>query len=152
LDGIAIGILQGLAEWLPISKSFSMLCLVGLKGADPSLAYSRSIWLHLGSFPTPLVVFRRQIAETVRSIRRPQTEGRRLLVFVLGILISGLVRVPLCYLTKDTLAYVDERYFVIALGGLLKYMIGASHSNDLALRFTRHASFSSSILLSTSEA
>lgn len=120
-DAIVIGILQGLAEWLPISsKSFSMLYLVGLKGGDPSLAYFMSIWLHLGSFPAPLVVFRRQIVEAVRSITRPQAEGRRLLIFlVLGTLISGLVGVPLYYLTKETLAYVDERYFMISLGGLL---------------------------------
>jgi undecaprenyl-diphosphatase len=116
-----IGILQGLPEWLPMSsKSFSMLYLVGLKGGDPSLAYSMSIWLHLGPFPAPLVVF-----------RRPQTEGRRLLVFLLlGTLISGLVEVSLCYLTKETLAYVDERQFLIGLGGLLKYMIGA-HSRTI---------------------
>jgi len=52
---------------------------------------------------------------------------------VLGTLISGLVGVPLCYLTRETLAYVDERYFMIGLGGLLKHMIGGSQSKDLAL-------------------
>ena len=121
LDVLMLGILQGIAEWLPISsKSFNMLYMVGLSVQDPSLAYSMSIWIHIGSFPAPIVVFRRQITSALRSIRHPKTEGRRLFVFLIaGTAISGVIGVPLYYLTKETLTYLDVRNFMIVLGGLL---------------------------------
>jgi undecaprenyl-diphosphatase len=121
LDAVLIGILQGLAEWLPISsKSFGMLYLVGLKGGDPELAYSMAIWLHVGSFPASIVVFRHRVIEAIRSIRRPNREGRNILRFLaLGTIASGIVGVPLYYLAKGTLAVVGGRLFMILLGILL---------------------------------
>lgn len=59
-EALILGLIQGLAEWLPISSSAqSMLASIGLFGIEPAQAFSISLLLHLGTMSAVLVRFRR---------------------------------------------------------------------------------------------
>jgi undecaprenyl-diphosphatase len=63
-EGILLGILQGLTEWLPISSSGqSMLFLINLLHISPEEAFSISIMLHIGSLLAVIYYFRRKITD-----------------------------------------------------------------------------------------
>ncbi len=61
-QGILLGLLQGVTEWLPISSSGqSMLILITLLQVTPAEAFSISVSLHLGSLFAVLFYFRKML-------------------------------------------------------------------------------------------
>lgn len=121
-DTVILGILQGLAEWLPVSsKSFGLFYLLGvLRMEDASLAFSMSIWLHLGSFLAALFLFRSQVLMALRAMFGGENRGRRILQFlVVATLASGAVGVPLYFVTKGVFSQNTGQMVMVFTGALM---------------------------------
>lgn len=96
LEALALGALQGVTEWLPVSSE-------GVVVAVDSFAFDRpladalafALWLHLGTAVSAAAVFRREFIAVIRGIRvsGPGTPTARFLV--VATLVSGLVGLPL---------------------------------------------------------
>lgn len=65
LQGIIIGIVQGLTEFLPVSSSAHLVFIQNLLGVESSLAFDT--FLHLGSLLAVLWFFRGDIIKMIRS-------------------------------------------------------------------------------------
>ena len=69
LQGIVLGIMQGVFEWLPISsEGQSMLVMIHWLGISPNDALSYSIFLHLGTMSAVLIRFRHKFLKMIREI------------------------------------------------------------------------------------
>lgn len=65
LQGIIIGIVQGLTEFLPVSSSAHLVFIQNILGVESSLAFDT--FLHLGSLLAVLWFFRGDIIKMIRS-------------------------------------------------------------------------------------
>ena len=65
LQGIIIGIVQGLTEFLPVSSSAHLVFIQNILGVESSLAFDT--FLHLGSLLAVLWFFRGDIIKMLRS-------------------------------------------------------------------------------------
>ena len=73
LEGIILGLLQGIAEWLPISsEGVITLAEVYLSDGRTSLTQSihLALFLHLGTFLSALIYFRRRVGELLAPLIR----------------------------------------------------------------------------------
>ncbi len=71
-EGLILGAIQGITEWLPISSSGqSMLILINILNISPEQALSISLSLHLGSLFAVIVYFRKKL----KGILLERTEG-----------------------------------------------------------------------------
>lgn len=104
-SGAALGLLQGLTEFLPVSSSGHIAIgelLFGLNDAPLAL----SVLLHGGTLLATLIVFRRDVAEllrqTVRGLREPKafivTDNGRL---ALGIFLASVPTAAIGLALKD---------------------------------------------------
>lgn len=64
-QGIIIGIVQGLTEFLPVSSSAHLIFIQNILGVESSLAFDT--FLHLGSLLAVLIFFRADIYKMVRA-------------------------------------------------------------------------------------
>ena len=69
IEYIMLAILQGLFEWLPISSSGQvMIVSINFFGIPPEIAYSLSIWMHLGTALAVLVKLRKDYIQIIKSV------------------------------------------------------------------------------------
>ncbi|MFW9770835.1 MAG: undecaprenyl-diphosphate phosphatase [Candidatus Thorarchaeota archaeon] len=69
IELIIIAILQGLFEWLPISSSGQVMIIsLNLFDVSPDVAFSLSIWLHLGTTFAVIVKFRKDYFNIAKTI------------------------------------------------------------------------------------
>jgi len=69
IEYIILAILQGLFEWLPISSSVQvMIVSINFFGIPPEIAYSLSIWMHLGTALAVLVKLRKDYIQIIKSV------------------------------------------------------------------------------------
>ena len=123
LTAAALGVLQGLTEFLPVSSSGHVA--IGAKYFDihdSSLALVIS--LHLGTLLATVVLFRKDIVALIReagaAIREPSrfvrtAEGRTLV----GILLATLVTAILGLMLSDTAAAFADDLHLVGYGFLL---------------------------------
>ena len=64
-QGIIIGIVQGLTEFLPVSSSAHLIFIQNILGVESSLAFDS--FLHLGSLLAVLIYFRADIYKMIRA-------------------------------------------------------------------------------------
>lgn len=113
LEAIILGIIQGIAEWLPISSE-AMVTLAGrfLFRSDYHEALGTAIWLHSGTMLSALIYFRDDVARIIRSISTPE---RGLLMFLLiATLSTAFTALPLLLLAFSIA--LPEAIFTILIG------------------------------------
>lgn len=112
IQALLLGLLQGIAEWLPISSSGqAMLAMVNLLGVEPEAALSIAFFLHLGSLMAVLVYFREDLLAMLRSAvsQSDDARERRTLSFLIySTLATGIVGVPLYFAAKESFARIGE--------------------------------------------
>ena len=64
-QGIIIGIVQGLTEFLPVSSSAHLVCVQNLLGVEADIAFDT--FLHLGTLIAVVWYFRWDIIKMIRS-------------------------------------------------------------------------------------
>ncbi len=96
-EAIILGIIQGIAEWLPISSE-AMVTLAGkfLFNTEYKEALGTAIWLHSGTTLSAIIYFRNDVITIIKSI----FSGNRSLLFFLTIatLSTSISAIPLLLL------------------------------------------------------
>ncbi|MGD9497748.1 MAG: undecaprenyl-diphosphate phosphatase [Armatimonadota bacterium] len=94
LEAIALAIIQGLTEFLPVSSSGHLALghwLLGIGGEETELPLEFVVLVHLGTLVAVVVYYRSDLIEIIRDVFRPRREaggneecgrGRRLLVLL----------------------------------------------------------------------
>ena len=73
-----LGLIQGLAEWLPVSSEGVVTAVYSLAfGADLPDAVNFSLWLHLGTALAALAALRAEVRDILRDIARLHSRNRR---------------------------------------------------------------------------
>ena len=122
----ALGVLQGIVEWLPVSSEGVVAAAYALifdASFEESVGFA--LWLHVGTIPSVLVVFWRDILTLVKDVsdwrRNPSPPLRFLLI---ATLVSGAVGLPLI-LTISSFSSIGGTaaagvigVFMLATGGI----------------------------------
>ncbi|MDM7934360.1 MAG: undecaprenyl-diphosphate phosphatase [Methanothrix sp.] len=112
-QGAALGILQGVTEWLPVSsEGQTMLVMIGWLGASPSDALSCSLFLHLGTMIAVILRFRWRILLMARDLGSGMTR-----TVVVSTLFTGVTGVPLYLIFRES--FTGGRQATLLIGLLL---------------------------------
>jgi undecaprenyl-diphosphatase len=82
IEILILAVIQGLTEWLPISSSGHLVITQKVLGLNLPLIYS--VMLHVGTLIVVLVVFRKDIADIIKTLvkRDFETEEGKLALFI----------------------------------------------------------------------
>ena len=108
-----LGLLQGIAEWLPVSSEGVVTATYSaVRGGSLEDAIGYALWLHVGTALSVLVVFRREIFGVVRTaISSPRHPTPLVKFLFVATLSSGVVGFPLLL----TLGELSERIGAAAM-------------------------------------
>ncbi len=113
-EGVLLGVLQGITEWLPISSSGqSILFLINLFNITPGEAFSISAMLHLGSLFAVVIYFRDRLVGIVK-------DDKLLLRFlILASFATALVGIPAYLILRDLFSSFSGEAVTMFIGALL---------------------------------
>ncbi|MBK8700779.1 MAG: undecaprenyl-diphosphate phosphatase [Saprospiraceae bacterium] len=141
LYGLVLGIVQGLAEFLPVSSSGHLELAKYIFG-DKSLGEESlllSVILHVGTMMSTVVVFRKEILEILRGIVHPANKEEK--TFALKIILS---MVPAAFVglffEKQLEVFFESKiqwvsFFLICTAALL-YLAGKASRSNQPLSYT----------------
>ncbi|MEL9990039.1 MAG: undecaprenyl-diphosphate phosphatase [Thermoproteus sp.] len=98
LDGLVLGMVQGISEWLPISsKTQIMLVSTYLLGLSFGAAYAFGLFLEFATLAAAVIYFRREVWGVLKALALRGSEEDRLLLkyLVVVTLITGVVAAPI---------------------------------------------------------
>ncbi|MDY6769337.1 MAG: undecaprenyl-diphosphate phosphatase [Candidatus Nanohaloarchaea archaeon] len=88
LAAVVLGILQGVAEWIPVSSEAVLVLAMTWLGHDPGTAVAAAVWLHTGTMLAALLYFRDEFMALAAEV--PRRKASPLLAFlVLATLVTG---------------------------------------------------------------
>jgi undecaprenyl-diphosphatase len=96
IQGLLLGIVQGITEWLPVSSSGHLAIIQHYLGISVPIAFD--VMLHFASLIVIIVFFRKDIKQIVyAALRRDfkSEEGLLFLFVVVGTIITGIIGVSL---------------------------------------------------------
>ncbi|MDW7733332.1 MAG: undecaprenyl-diphosphate phosphatase [Methanolobus sp.] len=106
-EAVLLGIVQGVAEWLPISsEGMTSLVMINFFGKTLAEALPISIWLHTGTLLSAVIYFRKDVTEILKDIPqyvRNMTSGRKdeqpvITFLIISTMLTGLIGLPLIIL------------------------------------------------------
>jgi len=118
---IVIGIVQGIAEWLPVSsKTQVLLASSYLLKLDYQQAYTFGLFMEIGTVLAAVIYFRRYLLDLLRVLAGSKDpEKRKLFTYVLVVtLVTGIVGAPL-YLVADSIQGVSIGIPMLVIGLVL---------------------------------
>ncbi len=122
IHSIIIGIVQGTAEWLPISsKTQVLIASQALLNLTYSQAYTFGLFMEIGTVIAAIIYFRRELWTLVKVLffRTRQKEDRKLFVYVLvATVVTGIIGAPL-YLVADSLTNIPLGVPMLIVGLVL---------------------------------
>ncbi len=87
---VLLGVVQGIAEWLPVSSE-GMLTLVGLAfGYDFSQSIRIAIWIHLGTLIAAVIYYFEDWKRILLDIRNSVPERNFLIITTIGTAVTGI--------------------------------------------------------------
>ena len=103
VEAVVLGLLQGIFEWLPVSSQGVIVAVHSiLFDGEIAEGIGYSLWLHIGTVPSVLVVFRKETARIVGEVLTRPTKPSPLLAFLLvSTVVSGVVGLPLVLFLTD---------------------------------------------------
>ncbi len=122
---VLLGVLQGVAEWLPVSSEGLVAAAYSLlEGESLDEAVGYALWLHVGTMPAALVVLRREVAVLAREAwQRPRRPSPLLLFLVVATVLSMVVGLPLVLALGELSGLVGAS--AMGLVGVLMLVTGA---------------------------
>lgn len=102
LEALTLGLIQGLAEWLPISsEGLTYMTSRNVFGRGYQESLETAIWLHMGTLIAALIYFRNEIPSIMAGFWS-EGEGRRLLKFlILSTLSTAVTGIPLLLILRQ---------------------------------------------------
>ena len=130
---VLLGVLQGVAEWLPVSSEGMVAAAYSLlEGESLDDAVGYALWLHVGTMPAALVVLRRDVGALAREMwQRPRQPSPLLLFLVISTALSMMFALPLVLVLGELSGLVGAS--AMGLVGVLVLVTGA-----LQMRRPRH--------------
>ncbi|MFH1126069.1 MAG: undecaprenyl-diphosphate phosphatase [Candidatus Altiarchaeota archaeon] len=119
LHAVALGFIQGVAEWLPISSSAeNILFMVGFLDFSPQAAFSFSVYLHFGTLLAALARFRRELLAAAKEFI---DTGRSRLVFFIftATVFSAFTGFPTYLFLKSSFLEYNGLFVMAFIGMLL---------------------------------
>lgn len=103
LEALILGIIQGIAEWLPVSsEGMTSLVMINFFGKSFAEALPISIWLHVGTMLAAIVFLRKDIFRLLKNLPRYVTDlsfrtplNRITTFLVVSTVLTGIVGFPL---------------------------------------------------------
>ncbi len=124
-EAILLGLIQGCAEWLPVSSEGVLTAVQAIAfGAPLAEAVNFSLWLHLGTALSALVAFRSDIRDILRNIASNPTSPSPLIAYLL---VATLTSAPLGFLLIAGFFEFSERLGAVSMAivGTLMLLTGA---------------------------
>ena len=122
LEGLVLGIVQGISEWLPISsKTQIMMVSIYLLKLSFDQAYAMGLILEAGTVIAAIIYFRREVWGILKALfMRGSDYDRMLLKYVVIITVAtGLVGVPLYLWVSNSVRGIGLGLPMIILGLVL---------------------------------
>ena len=152
LEGIALAVIQGLTEFLPISSSAHLILLSEFMGSNQNLFYDVS--LHLGTLMAVCIYFRADLIEMINSVLDHKSLFKNLLLRQLFIsciptLSFGFILVDLIdgYLRTSTMIASTTIFFGFVLFLATFSKSHKTHIEDITLRDALIIGFAQSLAL-----
>ena len=100
---LLLGLLQGIAEWLPVSSEGMIAAVYGLAyGGSLAEGVEYALWLHAGTMHAALVALRREAAAAVGNVLAAPARLSPVAAFLFtSALISGVTGLPLLLLVAE---------------------------------------------------
>ncbi|VVB76914.1 Undecaprenyl-diphosphatase [uncultured archaeon] len=121
LYGIILGIVQGVAEWLPISSKTQVLVVsTYLLNLNFQQAYTFGLFMEIGSVIAAVIYFRKELVSLVQVLLgSPDAKKRKLFVYVLtATVVTGVIGTPL-YLFADSITGLAVGIPMLIIGAVL---------------------------------
>ncbi len=118
---VLIGIVQGVAEWLPVSsKTQVLLASSYLLKLDYQQAYTFGLFMEIGTVLAAVIYFRAYLLDLVRVLAGSKDpQKRKLFVYVLVVtVVTGIVGAPL-YLIADSVTGISLGIPMLVIGLVL---------------------------------
>jgi undecaprenyl-diphosphatase len=128
LENAILGIIQGIAEWLPVSsEGLLVLAKTHLFSSQEGLGaiIRQALFLHFGTFLAALIYFRKDVLQIIKGLFQYKSQSKEiqnLICFLLiATLISGLLGLVLIKLLSDlaTQFTAAGRFITLLIGFLL---------------------------------
>ncbi len=102
-EAVVLGIVQGIAEWLPISsEGMTSLVMINVFGKSLAESLPIAIWLHTGTLLSAMVYFRAELKKVIKEVpgfvkeRDLQNKDHTLIIFlIISTMLTGFVGLPL---------------------------------------------------------
>ena len=114
------GLVQGVAEWLPVSSKTLILLTLLTYGFEAQTAYLMGLAINGATAVAAIIYFRGEILEMLSSIRSPRRyrEGFTLLKFlIISTILTGLIAIPLAKASREIISF-NESIAMIIMGSL----------------------------------
>ena len=130
VEAIVLGIIQGVAEWLPISsKGISTIVMLNFFGRSFSDALLISVWLHVGTLLAAVIYFRKDLKRILLNLpayaRRPAgMEGYSGITnfLIISTAFTGIAAVPLVVFELTEISF--SWAFAMGFIGILMILTG----------------------------
>jgi undecaprenyl-diphosphatase len=118
---IIIGIVQGIAEWLPISsKTQVLIASTYLLNLSYQQAYTFGLFMEIGTVLAAVIYFRKELWMLIQALFGAKDHAKRklLIYVVVATVITGIIGAPL-YLIADSITGVAVGIPMLILGIIL---------------------------------
>ena len=123
-EAALLGLIQGLAEWLPISSEGLVTVAYSLiVDSGVSEAVGFSLWLHLGTSIAALAAFRREVAAVISDLVARPSRPRPMARFLV---LATVASAPLGLLLLMTLEGSSEAVGSVAMAAVGTMMLGTA--------------------------
>lgn len=137
-EGISLGIIQGVAEWLPISSdgAITFVKVNFFGGGDLSEILKFALFLHLGTFFAALVYLRKEVKilfKTLSNFNKSSLEDKQIFKFIF---VSTIISGTLGYVLFKAIEYSEN--FTKTGTASLNLLVGAMLLVTAISQFKKH--------------
>ena len=118
---LLLGLLQGVAEWLPVSSEGMVVAVYSLVyGGSLGEGVEYALWLHAGTMPAALVVLRGEAVAVVRNVLTAPGRLSPVAAFLVwATIISGVIGLPLLLVVTGRGDNIAGPWVMVLIGAAL---------------------------------